>query len=68
MNSTVGTAPAGVRTEPYVGHVCAACGIETLVTPCARVECQRWVTLCACPGVAEHYTEADGECGECCAP
>lgn len=52
----------GACAEPHVGPVCGACGHETLVTPCARPECQQWVTVCACTGVAERFVEADGEC------
>lgn len=54
------------RRTPYVGARCLSCGHETLVVPCIRPECTRWVLVCGgCPDVRDRYVETDGRCEYC---
>ena len=51
--------------KPYVGPACRDCHHETLIVPCIRPECCRWVTLCGCPDLRDRYVETDGRCEWC---
>lgn len=49
----------------YVGPTCRDCRHETLVAPCIRPECRRWVLVCGCPDVRDRYIETGGRCEWC---
>ncbi len=64
-SATTLRAPVETRV-PYIGPACCQCGDPTLVSPCARSGCDRWVSICqGCPGVVNLFVATDGLCEKC---
>jgi DNA-directed RNA polymerase subunit RPC12/RpoP len=54
------------RRSPYVGSPCRACGHDSLVMPCTRPGCDRWLSVCGgCLDEIDRFVETDGRCPYC---